>query len=613
MAPTALWFGPPDRPLFARLYLPVGQRARAAVVLCPPLGVEAQAAAAAFRALGQQLQEQGLAALYIDYDGTGDSAGSEGDPDRVAAWQGSVQAAVDLLRGAGAKHVSAIGMRLGATIAASVGARAGLDSLVLWDPCDGRSYLREQALMKSVYVSEEAVPVPPPADDGRVETLGTVYSADTATALSALNVESAPGPLAGRVLALLRPERPARPKLAQRLSEEAAQLGEASGQEALLSVWPLAGLVPEQTIATVTGWLAGLAPAEALPLQVSPVTTVRLTAADGAEVVEEVLSMGAGRLFGILTRPAGAALGPTTVLLNSGRLDHLGPGRLYVNLARHSAGLGLPVVRVDLAGLGDSPARPGQRPGVVYPAEAMEDISHIVAAVSPAGAPNVVLMGLCSGAYHAVEAATSMDLRGVVLLNPVAWERPPARLEGPASPQAASSAPGPAVGMGAPGPAGKLAKVRAAVVKTEAAARVRARRIPGYHRLIGPARRLLDAWWWWTNRRGGRVRGALVLKQVADRRVDVLVVCRPWEARRISRGDQGVLRRMVKRGGFRMEVLDGIDHTLFLQAARDKAVPVVVDHLLSLSAVPLANRPPAAPHPTAASPGSPRPTAGQPS
>ncbi len=141
---TPIWFGAHDRPLFGMLHLPEGNVARAGVVLCPPLGREDLAVHSAYRALAERLAAERIAVLRFDYDGTGDSAGSQSDPARVAAWSRSTATAMDLVRATGAPVVGAVGMRMGATLAAIEAARAPMDALVLWDPCrTGRSFLRE--------------------------------------------------------------------------------------------------------------------------------------------------------------------------------------------------------------------------------------------------------------------------------------------------------------------------------------------------------------------------------------------------------------------------------------------------------------------------------------
>ena len=94
-----------------------------------------------------------IVSLRFDYDGTGDSGGHLDDPSRDTAWVQSVSFAVDALRRLGVTTVSAVGMRLGATIlgvAADVG-DLRFSSLVLWDPCaSGRNYLRELSALESL-------------------------------------------------------------------------------------------------------------------------------------------------------------------------------------------------------------------------------------------------------------------------------------------------------------------------------------------------------------------------------------------------------------------------------------------------------------------------------
>ena len=89
-----------------------------------------------------------------------------------------------------------------------------------------------------------------------------------------------------------------------------------------------------------------------------------------------------------------------------------------MRLARSWAAEGVPCLRVDLSGIGDSPTRPGRTELVEYPADAVADLGDIRRAVSTEGV-EPVFVGLCSGAYHAVEAALAGPTRSVCLINPV--------------------------------------------------------------------------------------------------------------------------------------------------------------------------------------------------
>ncbi len=102
--------------------------------------------------------------------------------------------------------------------------------------------------------------------------------------------------------------------------------------------------------------------------------------------------------------------------INAGLTHHIGPHRLHVQLARALAAQGLASLRLDLSGIGDSPARADHLPIVQLvqrePREAMDALAAL-------GLRRFILLGLCSGAYSAWHVACA-DVRvlGAVLLNP---------------------------------------------------------------------------------------------------------------------------------------------------------------------------------------------------
>lgn len=139
-------------------------------------------------------------------------------------------------------------------------------------------------------------------------------------------------------------------------------------------------------------------------------------------LIEEPLQFGeGGRLSGILTSPSVSIRNPhelpVFVFFNAGLLHRVGPYRLYVGLARDLSRMGFSSLRVDLAGKGDSPARPGL-PNQQSVAADYEEILRVLE-LRLTRVP-LVLAGLCSGADNAIRLAPK-DSRvvGLVLLDPV--------------------------------------------------------------------------------------------------------------------------------------------------------------------------------------------------
>lgn len=129
-----------------------------------------------------------------------------------------------------------------------------------------------------------------------------------------------------------------------------------------------------------------------------------LDAATSAEragaVTERAVVFGShGGLVGVVTLPAAAGTGEAPrralVMANIGVMHHVGPFRLYVELAREAAALGWCALRFDLSGLGDSAPRPGaQASGEQAQADVVEALDWLERAH---GVREVVLVGLCSG------------------------------------------------------------------------------------------------------------------------------------------------------------------------------------------------------------------------
>lgn len=122
-------------------------------------------------------------------------------------------------------------------------------------------------------------------------------------------------------------------------------------------------------------------------------------------------------LSGVVSLPDPGSTTPLgIILMNAGVIHRVGPHRFNVKLARRLAGLGYPVLRLDLSGLGDSLAPPN---GLPYEAQSVADLQsgmESLAAVS--GATSFVLAGICSGARNAwATALVDERVRGVWMVD----------------------------------------------------------------------------------------------------------------------------------------------------------------------------------------------------
>lgn len=137
MGVTPLYFGNTARQLYGAYEEPAADASPrdTAVVLAYPAFPEYNKAHWVFRRLAQRTAQEGFFTLRFDYFGTGDSAGPS-DAGSLDQWVEDVATAADEACDlSGAREVSIIGLRLGATMAARA-VEAGLEvrGLLLWDP-----------------------------------------------------------------------------------------------------------------------------------------------------------------------------------------------------------------------------------------------------------------------------------------------------------------------------------------------------------------------------------------------------------------------------------------------------------------------------------------------
>ncbi len=417
------------RALFAWYHAAPAAAARDAVaVICPPVGSEYTRSHRSLRHLADRLARAGIPALRFDYDGIGDSPGDDLDAARLAAWTASVQSAIAHARRlAGCARVCLVGVRLGATLAALAAREAGVEHLVLWEPCvKGRRYVRElQALAASAERAASDLP-------GAIESAGFVTTGETLDGLRGLDLAREDLRVRGRVLLAQRDDLAGDPALPARLvacgvPHDVLRLPGWAGMMAEHQFT----VVPDAALDAIVAWIARQAPAR--PGRCAPAGGGESGPVAVAPGVEEMACrFGAdGHLFGILARPTGAAgddARPAIVLCNAGAAHHVGPNRLYVTLARRLAALGFASLRFDLESLGDSVNRVSARENYPYPHQATGDTRSAIEHLRDRhGYRRFVPLGLCSGAhtvFHAGLELADLPIAEVVLVNPMQfyWE-----------------------------------------------------------------------------------------------------------------------------------------------------------------------------------------------
>jgi len=429
VAAAPIFFGPKHRPLFGWLHRASPGAARSiALIICNPFGYEAICAHRTLRHLAERAAAAGYTTLRFDYDGSGDSAGTETDPDRLAAWRGSIYAAVDATRAAtGIDKFCLAGMRLGATLASLAGAqRSDVVGFIAVAPvATPRSYLRELRALAL------ARPQPTPPEWAKVDPdiqdiAGFALSNATRDELSAVNLIKAEHPPAQQMLLLHRNDMPQDGTWAQRLQELGATVRQQAFNgyvEMMLDAHE--NIVANDLIDAILAWLPELNSAPAAPVPNLPALPFSALF-DNDTVRETALRLDAdGRLFGIAAEPAAPPHGVRRVVifLNAGAVSHVGPNRLHVKLARHLARHGVTSLRVDVSGIGESNPHEAEPENAVYSAHVAHDIITIRRYVDAHYAnAEISLVGLCSGAYHGFKAAVAgVPLRRLVAINPLTF------------------------------------------------------------------------------------------------------------------------------------------------------------------------------------------------
>jgi pimeloyl-ACP methyl ester carboxylesterase len=393
---------------------PAQTRRGISIVISPAIGRDGRYTYRSLLILADRLAKVGFDVFRMDPAGEGDSAEIALDADQWEVWAADLvrmsTVARDLM---GARACLLLGMRQGATLARIVAREAGVDGLVLLDPLPtGEAWLKELAVISSIYDE----PAPPGC---HIQAAGLRLSHATAAALRAVDLATLP-PLAMPVL------------FASPLKHEkvVAALGPGAQVErfpgyAKLFKEAFMNAYPEAMYARVETWLDAQFPRDdrkpaahlAAPTRAFP------DRVEGEVFQEEVVSFGDG-LRGVVTEPRGARRKICVLVGNTGGDPRAGPGSFAALAARRLAARGVGTLRFDFAGIGESDVRFGMQShvyddcrtgGFVAGAELM----------AARGFDRPALFGVCTGGYHAVQAAVDEPrFTGAFAINAWLFRRP---------------------------------------------------------------------------------------------------------------------------------------------------------------------------------------------
>ncbi len=157
------------------------------VLICPPIGYEQIDSHRSLRHLADDVARAGLCVLRFDFHGTGDSAGTDENSDRVATWLANIHDAISWMENElGCEQITLFGLRLGATLAVQVAADHAVENLLLWAPVTkGRLFVSEMKMLGRMVVNKP--PSLPEAPDN-IEAAGFVLTKQTVADLSKLDL-----------------------------------------------------------------------------------------------------------------------------------------------------------------------------------------------------------------------------------------------------------------------------------------------------------------------------------------------------------------------------------------------------------------------------------------
>lgn len=409
-----------------------------AVLICPPVGHEFVNSYRGLRHLADGFAEKGVTTFRMEYQGVGDSSGLDTDPDRLQKWLDSIEQTVNFLKEkCNIQKVSLLGLRIGATLASIVSNKIEIENLICWVPVvEGRRYIREMlALQKTGENADLDV------DSTTLEGGGFLITRETMNEILSLSLSKVT-PNAKHVFLFNTDDLPIPNQLIEAWSNQNFQFMHKtlSGYASMMAT-PHNSKVPHFAIEEITSIkILGNEIDKNIFLDLKKYQQTRFDCYTYATSAKESMDAGGGfpvteilyqipntPLFGIFSLPLlrDTESKPTILLLNSGSVHRVGPSRNYVYITRELLSLGFKVFRLDFLGLGDSVNPNLSKENDPYMPEALDNIKQTICYLQEDYQTNdVILMGICSGAYSAFQFALHVDeeiVHEILPINPLTF------------------------------------------------------------------------------------------------------------------------------------------------------------------------------------------------
>ena len=372
-----------------------GSKADRGVLICGALAHEDLCTRSSLALMAQRLAEAGVPVLRLDLTGMGQSGPLADEADAWGQWQQDVSAAAHMMRDTlGVTKLTLIGLRLGGSVLLEAAADLGVehlsvDDLVLMAPVlTGIQHLRELASF---------------ADND--------LSADIQSSLQPIDLRRPKTCPAGNVFVMSAHRDAAMDAFEIHLETLGAKVWTSRFVHYdKLMCDPLTARVAVEAVDAVVAWtLRSVSTCQRVPVALPKAAAIR---GEGWQETRHVLGC-SRNLAAVLTRPAPAVATQTSatsviVVLNAGRTPSNGLGSQTLHLARTWAGLGLATLRVDLPGIGDSPAsslKPSSDASNLFGDEQRRDLGQVVDWLRAQGLSDVSFLGIGSGAYQSFHTA----------------------------------------------------------------------------------------------------------------------------------------------------------------------------------------------------------------